>query len=81
MTNIRYVEMLEREFMSHLFGYTPYFGWGFELTVFFVIFGLPALALVLLVFMISKYGTRLGKISLAAFVCLSAVVLYRVFLN
>lgn len=67
--------------MSHFFGYTPYFGWGFELTVFFVMWGLPALAFLLLVFMVFKYGSRIGKISLAAFICLAAVVLYMVFAN
>lgn len=73
--------MLKREFMSHFFGYTPYFGWVFELTFFFVVYGLPALAFLLLVFMVFRYGSRLGKISLVAFICLVAVVLYRVFSN
>lgn len=75
------MKMSKREFMSHFFGYTPYFGWGFELTVFFVMWGLPALAFLLLVFMVFKYGSRIGKISLAAFICLAAVVLYMVFAN
>ncbi|PFP17796.1 hypothetical protein COJ96_26055 [Bacillus sp. AFS073361] len=44
-----YVKM---EFMSRFFGYTPYWGWGFELTVLFVVWGLPALAFLLLAFMV-----------------------------
>ena len=55
--------------------------WLFELTFFFVVYGLPALAFLLLVFMVFRYGSRLGKISLVAFICLVAVVLYRVFSN
>jgi len=55
-----------------------------KLTVFFVVWRLPALAfllLVFMVFMVLKYESGLGKISLAAFICLVAVVLYRIFLN
>ena len=58
-----------------------------KLTVFFVVWRLPALAFLLLVFMVFmvfmvfKYESGLGKISLAAFICLVAVVLYRIFLN
>lgn len=52
-----------------------------KLTVFFVVWRLPALAFLLLVCMVLKYGSGLGKISLAAFICLVAVFLYRIFLN
>lgn len=71
----------KRYMMKPIFLELPYFGWAFELTVFFVVWGLPALAFLLLVFMVFKYGSRLGKMSLAAFICLVAVVLYRVFSN
>lgn len=74
-------EKAKREFMSNFFGYTPYFGWAFELMVFFVVWGLPALAFLLLIFMVLKYGSSLGKISLVAFISLVVVVLYRVFSN
>ena len=64
-----------------------------KLTVFFVVWRLPALAFLLLVFMVFivfmffmvfmvlKYESGLGKSSLAAFIFLVAVVLYRIFLN
>lgn len=58
-----------------------------KLTVFFVVWRLPALAFLLLVFMVFmvfmvlKYESGLGKSSLAAFIFLVAVVLYRIFLS
>ena len=55
-----------------------------KLTVFFVVWRLPALAfllLVFMVFMVLKYESGLGKSSLAAFIFLVAVVLYRIFFN
>lgn len=73
--------MTKREFMSQFFGYTPYFGWAFELELILIVWGLPALAFLLLVLMVFRYGSRLGKISLTSFICLAAVVLYRVFSN
>jgi len=74
--------MLEREFMSQFFGYTPYFGWGFELTIVLMIWGLPALVFLYLSLMLFKYGTKPVKISLASFICLVVVViLYRGFSN
>lgn len=63
--------------MSQLFGYTPYFGWGFELSLICMIWGLPALGFLYLSFMLFKYGTRPVKISLAVFICLVAVAIYR----
>lgn len=65
--------------MSYFFGYDPYFGWGFQLAWFLVACVLPVSAFMLLVFMVFKNGTRLGKISLAALICLTAVVFCRVF--
>lgn len=66
--------------MSQFFGYTPYFGWGFELMVICIIWGLPALAFIYLSLMIFKFGTRPVKISLSAFICLVAVIIiYRGF--
>lgn len=81
MTKLMSCGNVKKGIYESFFGYTPYFGWVFELTFFFVVYGLPALAFLLLVFMVFKYGSRLGKISLAAFICLVAVVLYRVFSN
>ncbi|HID8942155.1 TPA: hypothetical protein ACXEW6_004710 [Enterobacter hormaechei] len=35
--------------MSQFFGHTPYFGWGFELMVVCMVWGLPALAILYLI--------------------------------
>lgn len=63
--------------MSQFFGYTPYFGWGFELELICIMWGLPALCFLFLAFMLFKYGTRPVKISLVVFICLAAVAIYR----
>lgn len=48
---------------------------------FFVVWGLPALVFLILIFMVLKYGPSIGKISLVAFISLVVVVLHRVFSN
>lgn len=60
--------------MSRFFGYDPYFGFGFQLAWFLVVCVLPVLAFLLLVFVVFKYGTRLGKVSLMMLIALAAIV-------
>lgn len=45
-------------FMSQFLGYTPNFGWGFELMIDCMVWGLPALAFLYLILIIFKNGTR-----------------------
>ncbi len=51
--------------MSNFFGYTPYFGWEFEIVLILMLFGPPILSLCLMIFGVATIEKKRGVISLA----------------